>query len=492
MKMLEHVVLSEEMTRKKAAKKLLTKAEKIKYVTDWKAKNKKMLIEGGVWPPRGGDQVVLNPLKFLSGIFFAPSNAQRTVPHLQTVFQADACHMNFGKYTLYSCYGTTANGNTSPVAFGILFGNEDKEGWVQFWKFAKNILPCLDNERNTFITDQAKGLIESIKEVLPNAGPFHCSYHRRQNITKYVRGGNVKYSALWLFNKLVKARSKREIENIKHMHAPYMDIKALKYLNTLPDDQQYPGARCDRDNGDTQVYMYMHEASSAVESMNKANKPARAKTAVDVVCSTHLLVEMCSIRYQAKKEEAWKWEDILTPKGIKLRDEAFEKINYRHYRINIEEGEEKWICRVIRIGMGNVERTCFFLKELEQDSAFGGCSCGLPYTDGVPCHHMVAVVKSSRIEGLTASNAMPYWWSTECWRNQFPVDTNVTCNFDMEAIRATPEDRTMRYCPPYAAARKTGRPKIDKRMKSPMEGKSKRKRGEVNKGKMGGKRRSAD
>jgi hypothetical protein len=28
------------------------------------------------------------------------------------------------------------------------------------------------------------------------------------------------------------------------------------------------------------------------------------------------------------------------------------------------------------------------------------------YTDGVPCHHMVAVVKSSRIEGLTASNAI--------------------------------------------------------------------------------------
>jgi len=271
-----------------------------------------------------------------------------------------------------------------------------------------------------------------------------------------------------------------------------MDIKALKYLNTLPNDQQYPGARCDRDHGDTKVYMYQHEASSSVESMNKANNPARAKTAVDVVCSTHLLVEMCSIRYHAKKEEAWKWEDTLTPKGIKLRDAAFEKINYRHYRINIEEGEEKWICKVIRIGMGNVERTCFFLKELEQDSAFGGCSCGLPYTDGVPCHHMVAVVKSSRIEGLTASNAMPYWWSTECWRNQFPVDTNVTCNFDMEAIRATPEDRTMRYCPPYAAARKTGRPKIDKRLKSPLEGKSKRKRGDANKGKAGGKRRSPD
>ena len=51
---------------------------------------------------------------------------------LQIFFQADACHMKFGKYMLYSCYGTTANGNTSSVAFGILFGNEDKEGWVQF------------------------------------------------------------------------------------------------------------------------------------------------------------------------------------------------------------------------------------------------------------------------------------------------------------------------------------------------------------------------
>ena len=144
-----------------------------------------------------------------------------------------------------------------------------------------------------------------------------------------------------------------------------------------------------------------------------------------------------------------------------------------------------------RIGKGHSERTCFFLKEFEQ-SAFGDCSCGLPCTSGVPCHHMVAVVKSSRIEGLMASNAMPYWWSTECWRNQFPVDTNVTCNFDMGAIQATPEDTTMRYCPPYAAARKTGCPKIDKRLKSPLEGKSTRKRGDVNKGKGRGKRRSPD
>ena len=169
----------------------------------------------------------------------------------------------------------------------------------------------------------------------------------------------------------------------------------------------------------------------------------------------------------------------------------------------------KWICGVTRLGKGHKEWTCFFLKELKEGSVFGGCSCGVPYTDGALCHHMVAVAKSSQIEGLTPTNAMPYLWSTECWRKQFPFENNVTFDSGMEAIRATTEDTTMKYIPPYAAARKTGCPKTDKRIKSPLEGGNKRKRidhtvelpttkksktsGDDNRGKgVGGKRRSPD
>jgi hypothetical protein len=88
---------------------------------------------------------------------------------------------------------------------------------------------------------------------------------------------------------------------------------------------------------------------------------------------------------------------------------------------------------------------------------------------------MVAVVKSSRIEGLTATNSMPVWWSTECWHNQYSADTNETCHFDLDMLKLTLEDAEMRYCPPYAAPRKAGRPKNNKHMKSPLEGKKKRK-----------------
>jgi hypothetical protein len=68
------------------------------------------------------------------------------------------------------------------------------------------------------------------------------------------------------------------------------------------------------------------------------------------------------------------------------------------------------------------------MKEANSGSMFGGCTCGRLYTDGIPCHHMVAVVKLSRLDGLTATNSMPVWWTTECWHNQYPVDTNETCH----------------------------------------------------------------
>jgi hypothetical protein len=126
--MLEHVVLSDQIRKNKAEGMLMLKGEKIEFITKWKLMNKDVLEDGGL----GGPKLGAVPLKFFSAILFSTSGARKAVPFLQLVFQADACHMNFGKYTLYSCYGTTANCDTYQVAFRILFGNEDKEGWKLF------------------------------------------------------------------------------------------------------------------------------------------------------------------------------------------------------------------------------------------------------------------------------------------------------------------------------------------------------------------------
>jgi hypothetical protein len=143
--------------------------------------------------------------------------------------------------------------------------------------------------------------------------------------------------------------------------------------------------------------------------MNQANKAAHARTALDVVSSTRLLLKLSAYRYQEKKEETWTWEEALTPYGTKLRDAAFETINFQHYRMNINNLDDRYECSVKRVGKGLKERTCYFMKELIMGPLFGGCSCRIPFTDEIPCHHMVAVVKSSQIAGLTPTNAMPYW-----------------------------------------------------------------------------------
>ena len=464
MSMLETIVVKEESERIKASQGIvMTKAMKIAYKDEWLRVNKDMLQYAGLGIPMFG---VERPM-FCGGIFFAMSFSKHAVPYLQNVFQADAAHCNFGKYTLYSCYGTTANCNTAPVAFGILFGNEDKDGWEAFWKFALTQHVGLNHRTKTYITDQAKGLVESVKGVMKEAGHFHCSYHRRKNILTYCKGGTKPYSATWLYDKLMFAKTKAEIEHIKKESAPFMSDRVLNYVNNLPDDEQYPAARVDV-SGNYDIYMYQRSASSSVESMNRANKAARDRTAVDVVQSMKLLIDLETNRFNEKKEMVWNWTEELTPHGIKLRDDVFAKVDFRLYQIDIAECDDRWECKVKR-GRGR-QRRCFFLKDTRLGSHFGGCRCNAPCVDGLPCHHMVAVVKSARINGLTPNNSMPEWWTTEMWRKQYPQDVHSLNDFCIESLKLSEQgNQSMRYCPPFVAPNKSGRPKEGKRKKGSWE-----------------------
>jgi len=79
------------------------------------------------------------------------------------------------------------------------------------------------------------------------------------------------------------------LDLIREKYSSHLTANQLAYLNNTPDASQYPAARCAM--GDN-VFLYDHEASSGVESMNKANKPAREMAAVDVVNAIMLLLKM--------------------------------------------------------------------------------------------------------------------------------------------------------------------------------------------------------
>ena len=79
-----------------------------------------------------------------------------------------------------------------------------------------------------------------------------------------------------------------------------LEPDVLKYFKKLPNSVQFPAARCAMSES---IFLYDHEASSGVESMNNSNKKVRHMAAVDPVNSTTTLLGLESVamkRYRRK------------------------------------------------------------------------------------------------------------------------------------------------------------------------------------------------
>jgi SWIM zinc finger len=206
--------------------------------------------------------------------------------------------------------------------------------------------------------------------------------------------------------------------------------------------------------------------------MNKANLPIRMKTAVDMVNAMLNLLKMDSLRYDKFRNEAWEQVLPLTPRGMIEMEKAFEAedTDPRLYRMQISVLEDSHVVQVNKTTVAAKIFTVNIPKKETLGSRFGSCTCGAPATKGLPCRHMIVVAKSNKIAGLKRVMTMPSWWTTEQWRKQFPKDTVMRCDINIQSIkkRFSPDD-TVRYCPVWSAPGKKGRPKKDERKKGVMD-----------------------
>ena len=99
-------------------------------------------------------------------------------------------------------------------------------------------------------------------------------------------------------------------------------------------------------------------------------------------------------------------------------------------------------------------------------SHFGTCTCGVHSKEGIPCLHMVVIVKLSNIPHITRSTIMPFFWSTAHWQSQYLLDVDCWTEISINTVKATARlDEKLRYCPDWSASDKPGRPqKNDKIM----------------------------
>lgn len=134
-------------------------------------------------------------------------------------------------------------------------------------------------------------------------------------------------------------------------------------------------------------------------------------------------------------------------------------------------------CNVRARAGGPIHEVIIPMNPDEYGSRFGKCSCGVDKTKTIPCVHMVAVSKSSKIAGLTSVNIMPSWCYTAVWREQFGEGTVLKAGFDIHYLKNLYQPNPkLRYCPKVAAAEKTGQKRNLTRYKSPVEQNGKKKK----------------
>lgn len=225
----------------------------------------------------------------------------------------------------------------------------------------------------------------------------------------------------------------------------------------------------------TSVYLHISLTRSHSKSSQLfcANKAVRNYAAVDPVNSIILLLNLGYKHYKTNQSVMWKWETLLMPKGEEICLKAFEIVLCNNYTFEITEMEEHHVTRVTRKMVqaeGGRIYTIKTLKVTVNDSMFGDCTCGVTQTKTIPCRHMVALVQSGFILGLTQLSVMPKWCTTATWPDQYLEGTTMERVWDIHNLKMDCKPRrSICCCPKIAAPNKHGATKHGKRKKGPME-----------------------
>ena len=146
-------------------------------------------------------------------------------------------------------------------------------------------------------------------------------------------------------------------------------------------------------------------------------------------------------------------------------------IQLENYEIEVQDYEDVHECNVHHQAGGPAHEVIIPLIPDANGSRFGKCSCGIYKTKTIPCLHMIAVTKSSKIVGLTSINIMPSWFYTSMWKEQLAEGMGIRAGFDIQYLKENYQPNPKhRYCPKIAAAAKAGRKKnLVKCFTSPLE-----------------------
>ena len=162
--------------------------------------------------------------------------------------------------------------------------------------------------------------------------------------------------------------------------------------------------------------------------MNEASCAICNRTSVCITNVVMILMKLESKRYNKMRDAVWKHVEggaVLTPQGRELADEVAKEVPRPcDYIISMNEEETMHVFKV----RGNHATSKTQIVHIKKVPKWGQnayhCNYGVTKVKGVPCHHVVAIAKSTKIEELNLVCVMPFWWTTAAWKRQFPQNTS--------------------------------------------------------------------
>ncbi|GKF75523.1 multidrug resistance-associated protein 5 [Tanacetum coccineum] len=79
------------------------------------------------------------------------------------------------------------NNHIYPVAWAVVYV-ENKDNWTWFLELLKQDLGSSRGNGLTLMSDQYKGLMETVKDIMPNAEHRQCARHNYENFRKLYPG----------------------------------------------------------------------------------------------------------------------------------------------------------------------------------------------------------------------------------------------------------------------------------------------------------------
>ncbi len=113
--------------------------------------------------------------------------------------------------------------------------------------------------------------------------------------------------------------------------------------------------------------------------------------------------------------------------------EVFEHINCLDFNITIVIQDNMYNCTV-HCNMSASKNLIGKVVITKQPVRVWNLFMRLVSRDSIPCENMAALVASSCIPDISRYNIMPYWWTTEQWKKQLPLNVKASCITNMETI----------------------------------------------------------